>query len=448
MKPVRTIVRMLPWLIGALLALAVAAAAQEPAAPDDSDAFSKEELSQMLAPLALYPDALIAQILMASTYPLEIVEAERWLRTNSGLSGSRLDEALKEKNWDASVKSLCHFPDLLLAMSDKLDQTRKLGDAFLVQEAEVMATIQELRRRAEGQGNLKSSREQKVVVEPDAIRIEPVEPEVVYLPVYDPFYVYGPWWYPAYPPYYWYYPPGVIGSSYVSFGPRFYFGLGFFPWAWFDWSARHIRVDIHRTRSFHNPRVRHDSGASYWRHDNFHRRGVAYRDRRTGERFGSRPPRQTPATPEIRGFPGRRSEPPSGVQPGGRRGGTVTPGTAPRQTGERQGGVVAPGGARQQEQSVSPAVRPDRGRTISTPRLDSPFRGVGEGSFERKAGERGDASRRSVTGNRPNPGLQVPTGDSRRQGREMRTPGGASQRNWGGGGRSGSSPGKRDERRR
>ncbi|MEW6419916.1 MAG: DUF3300 domain-containing protein [Nitrospirota bacterium] len=211
-------------------------AQEETGESEEAYRFKKEELTQMLAPIALYPDSLIAQILMASTYPLEIVEAERWLRQNKGLKGDALNEALKNKTWDPSVKSLCYFPDVLFAMSDKLDQTIKLGDAFLSQEDEVMATIQELRRKALEQGNLKTTKEQKVIVEREIIKIESANPEVVYVPVYDPLYVYGPWWYPAYPPYYWYYPPGfVITGGYISFGPRIFIGLGLFPWVWFDW---------------------------------------------------------------------------------------------------------------------------------------------------------------------------------------------------------------------
>ena len=126
--------------------------AQDSGESEQTDRFSKEELTQMLAPIALYPDSLIAEILMASTYPLELVEAERWLRQNKELKGDALNTALQEKTWDPSVKSLCHFPDVLFAMSDKLDQTRKLGDAFLSQEDEVMAVIQELRHRAEQSG--------------------------------------------------------------------------------------------------------------------------------------------------------------------------------------------------------------------------------------------------------------------------------------------------------
>jgi hypothetical protein len=220
---------------------------QETGQPEQSDKFTKEELAQLLAPIALYPDAVIAQMLMASTYPLEVVDAERWLRQNKELKGDALDNALKEKTWDPSVKSLCHYPDVLFAMSEKLDMTRKLGDAFLSQEDDVMATIQELRKKAEEQGNLKTTEEQKVIVEEDVIRIEPADPQVVYMPRYDPLCVYGPWWYPAYPPYYWYYPPGPCG--YVSYGPPIFIGFGWFSWSWFDWRHHHIR-NFHKAGRF------------------------------------------------------------------------------------------------------------------------------------------------------------------------------------------------------
>jgi hypothetical protein len=142
MRTAQIIIRGLAWIIIAMLVIPPGTLAQDSEETEQTDRFKKEELTQMLAPIALYPDSLIAQILMASTYPLEIVEAERWLGQNKELKGDALDEALKDKTWDPSVKSLCHFPDVLFAMSDKLDQTRKLGDAFLGQEDEVMATIQ------------------------------------------------------------------------------------------------------------------------------------------------------------------------------------------------------------------------------------------------------------------------------------------------------------------
>src|SRR5512133_3200505 len=126
----------------AMLVIPAGVSAQELGYTDQTYRFSKEELTQMLAPIALYPDALTAQILMASTYPLEVVEADRWRSQNLQLQGKDLDDALLDKNWDPSIKSLCHVPDILKAMSDKLDQTRKLGDAFLGQEEEVTATVQ------------------------------------------------------------------------------------------------------------------------------------------------------------------------------------------------------------------------------------------------------------------------------------------------------------------
>ena len=304
MKASTLIIRGLAWMIIALLFIPPGISAQDFEQPEQTDRFRQEELDQMLAPIALYPDSLITQILMASTYPLEVVQADRWMEQNKTLTGDALDDALKEQSWDPSIKSLCHFPDVLFAMSDKLDQTSKLGDAFLSQNDDVMATLQQLRRKAETQGNLKTTKEQKVIHEEDAIRIEPAVRQVVYVPVYDPLYVYGPWWYPAYPPYYWYYPPGVmITGGFITFGPRFFVGIDLFSWSWFDWHRHYIYVNVHKARRFHNFRQRHDSGRYFWRHDPVHRRGVAYRDRRTGERFGQKPSQRTAPVPKIRRNP-------------------------------------------------------------------------------------------------------------------------------------------------
>ena len=193
MRATTLTIRGLAWMIITMLFISSGIPAEGYEQPEQIDAFRQEELDQMLAPIALYPDSLIAQILMASTYPLEIVQAERWLEQNKTLKGNALDDALKKKSWDPSIKSLCHFPDVLFAMSNKLDQTSKLGDAFLSQNDDVMATVQQLRRKAEIQGNLMTTREQQVIHEQDTIRIEPAVRQVVYVPVYDPLYVYGPW---------------------------------------------------------------------------------------------------------------------------------------------------------------------------------------------------------------------------------------------------------------
>ena len=133
------------------------------AAPAAAKSFSQEELDQLVAPVALYPDSLLAQVLMASTYPLEIVEAERWVKKNPGLKDKALEDALQQQAWDPSVKSLTVFPQVLMMMSEKLDWTQKLGDAFLEQQADVIATAQALRGKAAAQGSLKDTKEQKVV---------------------------------------------------------------------------------------------------------------------------------------------------------------------------------------------------------------------------------------------------------------------------------------------
>jgi hypothetical protein len=404
MKTARIILRGLAMMTIVMLMLPFGLQAEDSGEPDPSDRFSMEELAQMLAPIALYPDSLIAQILMASTYPLEVVGAERWIRENKGLKGDDLDKALQEKTWDPSVKSLCHYPDILFAMSGNLDQTRKLGDAYLAQPDDVMATVQELRRKAEEQGNLKTTKEQNVIVEQEIIRIEPATPEVVYLPVYNPLYVYGPWWYPAYPPWNWYYPPGfVITGGYIAFSAPFFIYADLFSWSWFDWHSRFIYVDYYRTRHFHrHHRGDDDNGKHQWKHEPRHRRGVAYRDMRTSDRFGNRSYQRTRSDAEMRGYP-----------PGDRRQRTID------RSGDRmdrRGGTIAPGKTidrerskeriEQRDMTAPPIVRTDRERFRGTQRRETPFRGVDDGNFERRAGERGSESLRSGEMRRPDTNIQ------------------------------------------
>ena len=180
----------------------MAQGAKEEAAKQEGPSFRPEEIDQMVAPIALYPDALLAQVLTASTYPLEIVQAGRFVQQNKDLKGEKLMAAAKDKDWDPSVKAMLSFPDVLVMMNDKLEWTEKLGNAFLDQQKDVMASVQRLRQKAQEAGNLKTTKEQKVVVEKETkvIVIESASPEVVYVPTYNPTVVYGVWAYPAYPP--------------------------------------------------------------------------------------------------------------------------------------------------------------------------------------------------------------------------------------------------------
>ena len=252
--------------------------------------FKQEELDQLLAPIALYPDSLLTQVLMASTYPLEIVQADRWAKENKDMKGDALAKALEEQPWDPSVKSLVQFPDVLIMMSEKLDMTQKLGDAFLAQQKEVMDTIQNLRKKAEASGNLKTTEEQKVVVEKETIIIESANPQVIYVPSYNPTVVYGSWWYPAYPPYP-YYPPGYgTGAAFVT-GVAVGAAWGY-AWGHADWHGGDVNIDIDRNTNINNNIDRdkykqqgQGKGQGKWQHDTSHRGGVAYKDQGTAQKY-------------------------------------------------------------------------------------------------------------------------------------------------------------------
>src|SRR5258708_19569172 len=204
-----------------LLVSASVAFAQTPPAPRRAAA-TQQELDQMLAPIALYPDSLLSQIFMASTYPLEVVEAARWSRANPGLTGQQAVNAVEERDWDASVQSLAALRQVLAMMYQQIEWTARLGDVSIAQEPQVMETVQNLRQKAYEAGNLRSTEQAYVVRQGDAYAIEPASPEVVYVPYYDPRVAYGSWWWPAYPPVYWVPWPGY----YVYPGFAFAWGGG------------------------------------------------------------------------------------------------------------------------------------------------------------------------------------------------------------------------------
>ena len=275
-------------------ALAAQATTEGPAAAraqGDEPAFSEEELEQMLAPIALYPDDLVSQILMASTYPLEIVQADRWVKAHESLKGDAAAKALESESWDPSVKSLVNFPDVLGLLSEKLDWTQDLGDAFIGQQEGVMNTIQKLRAKAKDAGNLDSDKNQNVEVEQagstQVITIESASPDVVYVPVYDPVVVYGTWPYPAYPPYP-YYPPAYGAGVGIAVG----FAWGY-AWGHCNWNDTDIDIDIDRNIDIDNTHIdrdkykgNSDKGRGSWQHDPSHRQGVPYRDQAASQRFG------------------------------------------------------------------------------------------------------------------------------------------------------------------
>jgi len=275
--------------------------------------FKQEELDQLLAPIALYPDSLLAQIFMASTYPLEVVQAGRWTKENQNLKGDALTAALEKQDWEPSVKSLVNFPQVLDMMNEKLDWTQKMGDTFLAHQKEVMETVQKLRAKAEAQGNLKTTDQQKVVVEKETqtIIIESANPQVVYVPTYNPTVVYGTWWYPAYPPYY-YYPPGyAAGAAFISFGVGVAVGAAWgYAWGGCHWGHNEVNIDINRNTNINNNIDRSkyqnkvttgQSGRGEWKHDPEHRKGVSYKDQATAQKFDKKASKDVQSREAFRG---------------------------------------------------------------------------------------------------------------------------------------------------
>jgi hypothetical protein len=268
------------WLFAAVVSVP-AARAQDGGPP--AAQFKPEELEALVAPIALYPDALLAQVLMASTYPLEIVEAARWSKANPGLKEQALQDALQKQSWDPSVKSLAAFPTVLQMMNEKLDMTQKLGDAFLGQQKDVMDAVQRLRARAQAAGNLKSGEEQTIATEPDGdntiIKIEPTQPDVVYVPAYSTMVVYGPWPYPMYPPYYYPPPPGYApGGIFFGFTVGIIIGSA---WGHCNWRGGSVSINVNNYNRVNHTNISNGN----WQHSPEHRKGVQYRDHASQQKF-------------------------------------------------------------------------------------------------------------------------------------------------------------------
>jgi hypothetical protein len=284
---------------------------------------SQGELDALVAPIALYPDALLAQVLMAATYPLEIVQADRWAKANKSLKGDKLDEALAEQDWDASIKALVATPTVLAMMNDDLDWTEKLGDAVLAQQADVMDAIQRLRAKAEANGKLKTTKEQKVTVTKEAdqevIVIEPTSPETVYVPYYEPAVVYGAWDYPAYPPYYFPPAPGWVVGGAIASGIAWGAGIaiGNAIWDGFDWRHGNIHVDIDKNVNINKHVNRNNVKTGNWEHNPQHRKGVSYNNKQVQNKFGRDVVKSADRKLDYRGRSGEQVLKPGNKGPGG-----------------------------------------------------------------------------------------------------------------------------------
>ena len=361
--------------------------------------FNVEQLDALLAPIALYPDPLLTQMLMASVYPVEIVQAARWLEdpANKNLTGDALAKALESQNWDPSVKSLVAFPQVLQMMNEQLDWTQQLGYAFASQQTDVMASIQRLRRQAQAAGTLGSTPQQTVSAQGETIVIEPVNPQIVYVPSYNPTVVYGSWPYPAYPPVYWPPPPGYAAGTALAAGLAFGAGVaitaGLWGWATAGMERRLCQrqrqpLQQHQcqSRAHHEqclapdgyslPRGRRRAGPGW----PGRRAGAAERTARqrgrTAERAGAPEPGRGPGAAAAAGCLAAPANSRAPAEPPGRSGGAPAAGGGTAQRGNafsdigqgRQASQFA--GRGQQSRTLGQAGRPNVGAGAGTSRPD------------------------------------------------------------------------------
>ena len=273
--------------------------AQPPGAGQDATKIPDDQLDSLVAPIALYPDPLLSQTLVASTYPLELVQLQQWLGKHQGLKDQALVDAVSKQPWDPSIQAMAALPTVVKRLVDDIQWTTDLGNAFLAQQSDVMDSVQRMRKKAQETGNLKSGRQQKVetkVVESrTVIVVEPADPQVVYVPSYSPAVVYGPPVYP-YPPIY--YPPtgAYVAGMAISFGVGLAVGAAWGGgWGW-NCGWGHNDININRNNNFNRTtnignignrtNISGNRGGNSWRHNPQHRGGAPYRDRATANRFG------------------------------------------------------------------------------------------------------------------------------------------------------------------
>jgi hypothetical protein len=431
----------------ALALLPIAAAAQTPVPPaaapppaassaPSTAAFSREQLEQLVAPIALYPDSLLSQVLMAATYPADVAEAAKWSKANKDEKGDTAVQKVQDRSWDPAVKALAAFPQVLQAMGDKPDWVQNLGDAFLASSKEVLDAVQRLRTKAQSAGNLKSNEQQTVSSRSEAnqqvIVIEPAQPNTVYVPAYDPNVVYGPWPYPYYPPYYWppysYYYPGYYPGAFAA-GVFWGVAVGSILWGNCNWGGGDINIDVDRFNNVNRDR-QIDRGQNKFQHNAANRKGVPYRDQATRDRydrgrggaearngFRGRDPvtearRQqaqsvlqsrgidpAQAREQLRNDPATRQRAQAAVDRAGRDGavGARDGGGRP---GAGSGGGAGQwgGGAGGREPGGGPSQAASRDRAQALGGNDHAFSGAGNPGHARQSFDRGSASRASMGG--------------------------------------------------
>ncbi|MDM0047088.1 DUF3300 domain-containing protein [Variovorax dokdonensis] len=445
-------------------------------------AFSREQIDQMMAPIALYPDSLLSQVLMAATYPADVADAAKWSKAHPDQKGDAAVKAVQTQSWDPSVQSLVAFPQVIQTMGDQPDWVQNLGDAFLASSKDVLDSTQRLRQQAQRSGNLKSNEQQKVIVEQEpqtqqtVIKIEPAQPQTVYVPAYNPTVVYGAWPYPAYPPYY--YPPPVGWYPGAALATGIAFGVGVAAvgalWGNCNWGGGNVNVNVNRYNSINTNR-QISANQSNWQHNAANRRDVPYRDQASRQKY-ERGNAGAEQRADFRGHDGARDSQRQqaqsalqqrGMDPGaGRESLRNDPATRDRAQraaegtardragagtadrgglggGDRAGGAGGLGGGDRAGAAggLGGGDRGgiDRGQTsqISNRASDNALRGAGGGMDTQRQMDRGAASRQSFGGSQAGAGSARMSGGGGGGGARMSGGGGGGARMGGGGGRGG-----------
>jgi hypothetical protein len=383
---------------------------------------SNQQLDSLTAPIALYPDALLAQVLMAATFPQDVQAAAEWSKANAKLQGDDAVKAVASEPWDPSVQSLVAFPQVLATMASKPDWVAQLGNAFLAQPNDVMDSVQRLRKQAQAAGNLKTSSQQKVVVEQSTIQIVPANPQVVYVPTYNPTVVYGTWPYPAYPPVYVPPPPGYAIAAGFATGLAFGAGVAVANslWGGFNWNTHDVNINVNRYNNINvNNRLNVNSSTTNWNRNtnvNNVNRNVnnANLNRNVNNNLGS-------------------------AQRDAYRGRDDAARAQAQQTLQNRTGQNLSGSASQRVQGIHQGgtQNADLQNRAQNANRDNALRGAGDGNTARQDTQRGQASRNAAANRSGNGGFGANGGGQQRAGGGLGANGGGVQRGGSGGGNLG-----------
>nr|WP_086908632.1 DUF3300 domain-containing protein [Paraburkholderia hospita] len=342
---------------------------------------SNQQLDSLTAPIALYPDALLAQVLMAATFPQDVTAAAAWSKANSQYKGDDAVKAVASEPWDPSVQSLVAFPQVLATMASKPDWVTQIGNAFLAQPDDVMDSVQRLRKQAQSAGNLKTSEQQKVIVEQSTIQIVPANPQVVYVPTYNPTVVYGTWPYPAYPPVYVPPPPGYAIATGFMTGLAFGAGVAVANslWGGFNWNNHDVNINVNRYNNINvNNRITSNTSTANWNRNESINRNNANFNRNNANLNSSNLAAQRD---QFRGRDASRAQAQQTLQ--NRTGENLSGNASQRVQNIHQGGANA-GNVRNSAQNLN---------------RDNALRGSGDAAGSRQELQRGQASRQSLASN-------------------------------------------------